>query len=159
MTTATHDAPALNVANDAIIQEVMIDAPAERIFQALTNPAQLLEWWNAEGKFHATHVELDLRPGGRWLMRVEGSCGPDSSNSVVSGEYVKIARPNLLIFTWNRENEDFPETLVRWDLEEREGATTVRVTHSGLTTEAMRMRNAGWPVIQERLQAYLRPEQ
>jgi uncharacterized protein YndB with AHSA1/START domain len=155
MTTAIHEYPALNVVNDAIVQEIAINAPAERIFEALTNPAQLLEWWFAEGKFRATHVETNLRPGGKWLMHVDGSCVPGSACTVVRGEYVKIACPNLLIFTWNRDGEDFPETLVRWDLEEKDGVTLVRVTHSGLTTEAMRMRNTGWPIIQHLLQAYI----
>lgn len=155
MTAATHEYLVLNVVDDAIIQETMINAPAERIFEALTNPEQLLEWWFAEGKFRATHVEADLRPGGEWRMLVDGNCGPDSSCTVVRGEYVKIVRPHLLIFTWNRDGEDFPETLVRWDLEQQDGATLVRVTHSGLTTEAMRVRNAGWPMIQHLLQAYI----
>ncbi len=29
----------------AIVQEVTIKAPAERIFQALTNPEERLKWW------------------------------------------------------------------------------------------------------------------
>lgn len=155
MNAAIPEYAALNAVGDAIIQEITIDAPAERIFEALTDPAQVLEWWFSEGNFRATHVKLDLEPGGEWVMEVEGNCGPGSSCTVVRGEYVKIARPTLLIFTWNRDGEDFPETLVRWDLEEKDGATHVRVTHSGLVTEAMRMRNSGWPIIQHLLRAYI----
>lgn len=88
-------------------------------------------------------------------MQVEGNCDPGSSCTVVRGEYIKIDRPALLIYTWNRDGKDSPETLVRWDLEEKDGATHVRVTHSGLTTEALRMRNAGWPIIQHLLREYL----
>jgi uncharacterized protein YndB with AHSA1/START domain len=50
---------------DTIVQEVTIKAAAEGIFAALTNPDELLQWWAAEGRFRATHVESDLRPGGR----------------------------------------------------------------------------------------------
>ena len=51
------------------------------------------------------------------------------------------------IFTWIRDEEHHPETLVRWDLEETDGVTTVRVTHSGLTSERLRTRHSGWPLI------------
>jgi uncharacterized protein YndB with AHSA1/START domain len=142
------------VSDDAIIQEVTIKAPAERIFKALTNPDELLRWWGAAGKFQAVHVESDLRPGGKWLMRVSGSCGTETS-SVVSGEYLTIEPPRLLIFTWLREQEDWPETVVRWDLAEIDGLTTVRVTHSGLTSESLRARNNGWSFILSLLQEYV----
>lgn len=49
--------------DDTIVEEVTINAPAERIFSALTNPDELLKWWAAEGHFHATHVETAPRPG------------------------------------------------------------------------------------------------
>ena len=145
----------ITVSGDTIVQEVTIKAPAERIFAALTKPSELLKWWRAESKFHLIHAECDLRPGGKWRMRVAGSCGPDQPESIVSGEYVTIEPPNLLSFTWIREQEDYPETLVKWELEEKDGVTTVRVTHSNLVTESLRMRNSGWPLIVQLLQAYI----
>jgi uncharacterized protein YndB with AHSA1/START domain len=43
----------------------------------------------------------------------------------VAGEYRKIELPRLLVFTWLPDwQEDATETLVRWDLEEKEGVTT-----------------------------------
>jgi hypothetical protein len=38
--------------------------------------------------------------------------------------------------------------------DEREGVTTVRVTHSGLTSEYLRSRNSGWPVVVKLLAGY-----
>jgi uncharacterized protein YndB with AHSA1/START domain len=32
-------------ARDTIVKEIAIKAPAERIFEALTNPEQRLKWW------------------------------------------------------------------------------------------------------------------
>jgi uncharacterized protein YndB with AHSA1/START domain len=143
------------VSDDTIVQEVTIKAPAERIFAALTNPDELLDWWAAEGKFRATHVETDPRPGGKWLMRVTSDRGPESSTTTVRGEYRTIEPPYLLVFTWIRDEENHPETLVRWDLEERGGVTTVRLTHTGLTTDRLRNRNNGWPLVVTLLQSYL----
>lgn len=137
---------------DTIVQEIQIKRPAEEIFKAMTNPDELVKWWRVEGKFQATHMESDLRPGGKWRMQLTGGRG---TAMVVSGEYRKIERPHLLVFTWIRETEDATETLVRWELAEKDGVTTVRVMHSGLTTESLRRRNDGWPMILGLLQAYV----
>jgi uncharacterized protein YndB with AHSA1/START domain len=57
-------------ANDTIVQEITIKGTAERIFEALTNPDERMKWWwGSEGRFQITHVESDLRPGGKWMMR------------------------------------------------------------------------------------------
>jgi uncharacterized protein YndB with AHSA1/START domain len=137
---------------DTIVQEIVIKRPAEKIFEALTNADELLKWWRVEGKFQIVHMESDLRPGGKWRMRLIGGRGTET---VVSGEYREIERPHLLIFTWIRENEDATETLVRWELAEKDGVTTVRVTHSGLTSESLRARNDGWPMILGLLQVHV----
>jgi uncharacterized protein YndB with AHSA1/START domain len=140
-------------ASDTIIREITIDAPAERIFEALTNPEQRLKWWGAEGLYRGTHMESDLRPGGKWITR--GVSG-DGMRFTVQGTYREIERPRLLVFTWLPDWDDEPlESLVRFDLEEREGVTTVRLTHSGLTTESSRAHHQGWVRVLAWLQAYV----
>jgi uncharacterized protein YndB with AHSA1/START domain len=139
-------------ANDTIVQEIVIHAPAARIFDALTNPAQRVQWWGAPGRFQTTHMESDLRPGGKWIMRGNGV---GDRPFTVSGEYRQIEPPRLLTFTWLPDwQEDARETLVSFDLAEANGSTTVRLTHSGLTTEASRTSHKGWPQILTWLQAY-----
>lgn len=140
------------IANDTIVQEIAIKAPAERIFEALTNPAQRTKWWGVEGRFQATHMESDLRAGGKWMMDGNGIGGRPFT---IRGEYRQIDPPRLLIFTWLPDwQEDAFETLVRFDLTENNGVTTVRLTHSGLTTESSRLSHKGWPQILTWLQAY-----
>ncbi len=139
---------------DAIVQEITIKAPAERIFEALTNPEQRLKWWGSEGKYETMQVESDLRPGGRWMMRGTVVGGRPF---VVSGEYREIERPRLLVFTWLPSWQEEPsESLVRWDLEEKGGGVTlVRVTHSGFANEKARESHRGWPQILSWLEAYM----
>lgn len=140
-------------ASDTLVKEVTIKAPAERIFDALSHPDQRVKWWGAEGRFQATHMESDLRPGGKWKMRGVGMGGKPFS---VGGEYRNIDRPRLLVFTWLPDwQENAPETLVRIDLEERGGVTTVRLTHSGLTSQSSRDHHRGWPQVLAWLQAYV----
>ena len=139
---------------DTIVQEVSIKGAAERIFAALIDPAELMEWWRAGEKFQITHAENDLRVGGKWSMTVEGHCGPDG-RSTVTGVYQEIDPPHTLVFTWSRPEENEPVSTVRWDLKEENGVTTVRVTHSGLVSEEWRARNSGWPIVVGLLRDYV----
>jgi uncharacterized protein YndB with AHSA1/START domain len=140
------------LADNTIIQEIVIKAPAERVFAALTDPTQRLRWWGAEGRFKATHMESDLRVGGKWMMRGTGMGGKTFS---VVGEYRGIERPHLLVFTWLPDwDANANESLVRFDLEEEGGVTTVRLTHSGLASEGAGA-HRGWPDILAWLRAYV----
>ncbi len=138
---------------DTIVQEIVIKAPAERIFEALTDPVQRVKWWGSEGRFQTTHMESDLRPGGKWMMRGNGIGGRPFK---VSGEYREIEPPRLLVFTWLPSwQEDTIESIVRFDLEAKSGITTVRLTHSGLITDSSRASHKGWPQILGWLQGYV----
>ena len=137
--------------SDAIVEVITIKGSAERVFAALTDPSQRIKWWGSEGRFQVTHIESDLRPGGKWMMRGTGYGKP----FVVMGEYREIERPRLLVFSWLPDwQEDATESLVRFDLEEKDGVTTVRLTHSGLASERSRASHKGWPQILMWLQAY-----
>ena len=142
-----------SVANDTIVEEITIRAPADRIFTALTSPEERVRWWGAEGRFTATHVESDLRPGGNWVMRGTAFGGRPFT---IQGVYREIDRPRLLVFTWLPSWQDDPiETLVSFDILEKDGVTTVRVTHSGLATESARAQHRGWPDILAWLKSYV----
>jgi uncharacterized protein YndB with AHSA1/START domain len=139
--------------SDAIVQEITINAHADRIFEALTEPQERMKWWGSEGRFQVQQFESDLRPGGKWTMRGTGIGGRPF---VVRGEYREVERPTLLVFTWLPDwYENATETLVRWELKPNNGATVVRLTHSGLTTEAARTSHRGWPQILEWLRVHI----
>jgi uncharacterized protein YndB with AHSA1/START domain len=137
---------------DAIVEEITIKASAERVFAALTDPEQRTKWWGAKGRFETKHMESDLRPGGRWLMSGIGMGGKPFT---ISGVYRVVERPRVLAFTWLPSwDEEATETLVRFELDERDGVTTVRLTHSGFASEGARTRHQGWPQILSWLKGY-----
>jgi uncharacterized protein YndB with AHSA1/START domain len=141
------------VTSDTIVQEITIKGTAEHIFEALTDPEQRVKWWGSGDRFKATHMESDLRPGGRWLMRGT-SMGDRPFN--VAGTYRSVERPRLLEFTWLPSWQgDATESLVRFDLDEKDGVTTVRLTHSGLVSERSRQSHQGWAQILDWLRAYM----
>src|SRR5690606_22329465 len=51
----------------------VIDAPAEEIWRAWTDPERLPRWWGPDG-FSCHTTRLDLREGGEWVFDM---IGPD----------------------------------------------------------------------------------
>ncbi len=138
-------------ATESIVQEVEIKASAERVFEALVNPDQLMAWWGAKGQYEITQVESDPRSGGKRIVRGNGMGGRTFS---IIGEYREVERPRLLVFTWLPDwQPDATESVVRFDLEEMAGVTKVKVTHSGLTAQG-RESHRGWPQVLGWLKAY-----
>jgi uncharacterized protein YndB with AHSA1/START domain len=145
---------------DAIISEVQINAPAERVFQALTDPRQLLRWWTSE-ECPTEYFEIEARPGGKWRF------GSKPSKLVVNGvsqffcegEVVECDPPRLLTYTWiaNWHDDKSRRTLVRWDLTPVKGGTHVKVTHSGLSQEAVARKDysGGWPGVVQALKQFV----
>ena len=138
---------------DTIVQEITIDAPASRVFDAFTNPQERVTWWSVDGRFHTTHVESDLRPGGRWVMR---GTREDGQPFTIAGQYRIVDPPKAVEFTWLPDwQPDATESLVRVEFVEDAGVTRVRLTHSGLTTERSRASHRGWPQILLLLRNYV----
>ena len=122
---------------DAVICEVQIAAPAERIFKALTSSDLLMRWWNGEGGPCRLKLwEIEARLGGRLRHVVEDPSKTmlPSGQGVITGEIVEFDPPRTLVYTWLSDFHSKPEvvTLVRWDLVPNQGGTLVKMTHSGL---------------------------
>ena len=140
---------------DTIVKEISIDAPAAKIFAALTEPDQLTQWWGEEGKYHVEQMEADLRVGGRW--RTTGTSS-DGRPFAVEGVYREIDPPRVLVYTWAHDwgDGDRAQTLVRFDLTERDGSTLVKVTHSGVADSQSRDdHDRGWTVVLGWLSAFV----
>jgi len=60
--------------NTDLVLERTLDAPIELVWEAYTNPEHIKQWF-APGPYQITEVELDLRPGGIFRIRM---VGPDN---------------------------------------------------------------------------------
>ena len=90
------------------------DAPRERIFTALTEPAELVEWWGPSG-FTTPEIEVDLNVGGGYRF---GMQPPDGELFHLAGEFLEIEPPSWLAYTfrWEEPDPDDRETIVRLSL-------------------------------------------
>jgi uncharacterized protein YndB with AHSA1/START domain len=134
---------------DAIVAEITINAPAERVFEAIVDPRQRVAWWGVKGRFETKEMESDLRVGGAWVMR---GTAMEGRPFTLRGEYLQVERPRLLEFTFTDWEE--VQTVVRIELKEKAGATIVRLTHSGFANSAGREKYQGWPLLLSMLKGY-----
>ena len=146
-------APEIPLEQNTVEEEILIAAPPKRVFQALVDPEQLLQWWGQKGIYRGKRWTTDLRPGGKW--RSEGTSERDGSPFEVHGEYLQIDPPRLLEFTWIASWAGPMNTVVRIELSPSSGGTLVRLRHSGFTTPAQLQAHRGWPQVLGWLQAFL----
>ena len=122
---------------DAVVSEVEIAARPTRVFQALVDREQALQWGNSE-QFEITDWEMDARAGGKWRFvskeRRGGKTPAGQDQFEHSGEVLEVDPPRALAYTWFANWHENPDhrTVVRWELTPTAKGTLVRVTHSGL---------------------------
>jgi len=115
--------------NDVIVSEIDIAAPPEQVFRALVDPEQVLKWWGQAGVYQCKEFDADLRPGGHWRS---AGIGPDGRGFEITGEYLEVDAPHLLVHSWIASWTGKAKTTVRWELERVANGTAVRLSHSGL---------------------------
>ncbi|HLW85696.1 MAG TPA: SRPBCC domain-containing protein [Candidatus Sulfotelmatobacter sp.] len=144
---------------DAIISEIEIAAPAERVFQALTTGDQLARWFTSP-KCPVKFWKMEARLGGRYEYATEK--GTVVVNKVSEfqcrGEILEYDPPRLLAYTWiaNWHDDKSRGTVVRWELTPTKTGTHVKVTHSGLAQEASARKDysGGWPGVLQMLKKF-----
>jgi uncharacterized protein YndB with AHSA1/START domain len=99
-----------------IEREIVLNAPPERVFRALTDPDELIRWFMDAAR-------LDLRPGGA-LHFVWKGYGP------VDGRVLDVAPPHRFVFAWS-EGPELGETTIAIDLSAEGGGTRLRLVHTG----------------------------
>ena len=137
-----------------IVERIEITASSERVFEALTDPAQLLAWWGDRASFPSTEWQLDPRVGGKWLSRWRG---PGGASFTLGGEIIELVSPRLLVYSWWDERfPGLPPTTVRYELASTPAGTLVTVTHDGF--DGVRADfddyNGGWSTVMRRLRAH-----
>lgn len=106
---------------ERIEREIVVAAPVERVWAALTEADQLRQWFGDA-------AEVDLRPGGAMVNHWEG-------HGNVLGVVEKVEPPHFFSYRWARpigaEPRDGNTTLVEFTLTPERDGTRLRVVESG----------------------------
>lgn len=103
---ANRDSFAVTTPSDEEIRMTrLFDAPPDLVFEVMTKPEHIREWWGRLGDGYSVPVcEVDLRVGGRWKFVNRHPQG----EATFYGEYLEIAAPHRVVFT--EIFADFPDS-------------------------------------------------
>ena len=111
--------------NEEIRMTRLFDAPPALVFDAMSRPEHVREWWGRLGDGYSVPVcEIDLRVGGAWRFVNRHPRG----EAAFHGEYLEIVPPSRLTFT--EIFEEFPDavSVVTTDYTEEGGKTRMTAT-------------------------------
>ena len=145
--------------SDRIEKDILVNAPIERVWRALTDSREFGAWFraNLEGPFAIGKVAR-----GKITY-------PGYEHLVWEARVTHMDEPVYFAFTWHPYAIDpagdysaEPPTLVEFRLEREGESTRVRVTESGFDAlpagrrdEAIRMNNSGWTTQMDNIRAYV----
>jgi uncharacterized protein YndB with AHSA1/START domain len=107
-----------------IVISRVLNAPRERVWEAMTDPEQITQWWGPAG-FTDTTQEWDFRVGGVWRHTMRGPDGREYPNRSV---FTEIVQPERVGYShgWDAKGagEMFKAT---WTLEAQGDKTKVTI--------------------------------
>ncbi len=138
-----------------IKREIIIDAPIDKVFSAVSDKDQLTHWF-------PDMAVLEKREGGRvsftFLRSDENNLDKDHE---MNGKIIKFIPNRELSYTWHfRTKPEFSkDTIVTWRFESLDkNKTKVILRHSGFTEDDIQQYNEhsqGWTWFVNRLRNYL----
>ena len=118
----------------AIEREVRIGASPEVVFDVISNPEHIQDWWSAE-----TELEPVAGSTGELTWRDEAS----GTVNVVPIAVIDVQPPHLFSFRWTQGPGETPtpsnSLLVTFELSPSGGGTVLRLTETGF-------RERGWDI-------------
>jgi len=135
------------VADGTAVFEVFIRTTPERLWEAITDPAQRRKY------SFGVEVRSDWTPGSEYTAAVPGVV------DIAAGRNIEVDPPRLLVQTydalWSDEVRAQGTTRVTWEIEPVGTSCRLTVTHDGLPANANAQLYGGWPMILSGLKTLL----
>jgi uncharacterized protein YndB with AHSA1/START domain len=125
-----------NSTDREIVITRVVDAPRELVWQAMTDPQQVIHWWGPKG-FTTTIQEMDVRPGGTWKQVMHGPDGTDYPNEHT---FKEVAKPSRLVYSHAGGKKGAPrvQSEATWTFDPVESDKTKVTIHMVFPTAAER---------------------
>jgi uncharacterized protein YndB with AHSA1/START domain len=104
--------------------ERVFDAPRERVWRAMTDRAQVAQWWGRGNKLVVERMEVER--GGHWRFVEHGPEGPNG----FEGRYREVSPPERIVMTFEWDGMPGHVAVETMTLEDLGGGRTKLVTTS-----------------------------
>jgi uncharacterized protein YndB with AHSA1/START domain len=132
--------------NNMISIETVINAPLKMVWDAYTNPAEIVIWNTTSEDWHTTKAEIDLKVGGKFSSRMEAKDG--SFGFDFSGMYTQVTTHETIAYTMDdnrKANIQFTDI---------NNLTTVNINFEPETENSIDLQQQGWQAILNNFKAY-----
>ncbi|MBS1529551.1 MAG: SRPBCC family protein [Bacteroidetes bacterium] len=133
-------------ANTIITVEATINASVEKAWDVFTNTKHITHWNHASDDWHSPSAENDLRPGGKFVYRMEAKDG--SFGFDFGGTYEEVKPNEKLVYTIGDGRK------VENVFTKEGGATRVTVTFEAENQNSIEMQRGGWQAILDNFKKY-----
>ena len=153
-----------------LVIERTLEAPPEVVWEMWTEPRHFAAWYGPAGA-RISVTTMDVRVGGRRLLRMEVTTPDGPMQMWFTGEYLEVIDNQLLVFTDSLSDENgnllAPEqtgmppghpstTEVRIELEAAGNGTRMTLTHVGIPAGSPGA--GGWTMALDKLAVVLREQ-
>ncbi len=90
-----------STADREIVLSRLLATPRERVWEAWTDPKQIVQWWGPNGFTTTTH-EMAVTPGGVWRFIMHGPDGRDYNNKII---FTEVVKPERLVYRHGGEGD------------------------------------------------------
>ena len=126
--------------------EATINTPVEKVWKLWTGPEHIVKWNNASDDWHTTRAENDLRPGGKFLSRMEAKDG--SFGFDFGGVYDEVITNKLISYTIGDGRK------VKVDFISNNNETKVITVFEAESQNPIEMQRGGWQAILNNFKKY-----
>lgn len=140
---------------DTLTIERVLPAPAERVFEMITQPRQMARWWT-HGGMSVPENGMNFGRTGPWHAVIQM---PDGVRRMVSGRVTKVEPPRSLAYSWawhdgGPAGSRGTQTQVEMDVSPISAdCATLVLRHCGLEGQtAFQEHMSGWLAILDRLE-------
>jgi uncharacterized protein YndB with AHSA1/START domain len=118
--------------------ETTVKAPVARVWEAYTNPADIVKWNFASDDWHCPSASGDLREGGKFSSRMEAKDG--SFGFDFEGTYTKVVTNSLIEYA-------FGDRTAQVSFKDGAEGVTVGVEFEAEQEHDAEMQRGGWQAI------------
>lgn len=129
------------VARPSLTLRRRLNAPAEKVYAAWTDPKKIVKWFGPDAG-PVTKAEIDLRVGGRFDI---GFHTEDGEYHQVGGVYRDVVPNEMLAFTWAWHTMKERESFVKITIKRDGDGSILTLLHENFIDEAARDGHSrGW---------------
>lgn len=130
-----------------IIIQTKIKAPEEKVWQYWTEPKHITNWNFASDDWHTPYAENDLKPGGKFLSRMEAKDG--SNGFDFAGTYDEVKPYDLITYSLGDQRK------VKIEFIPGDGETILTETFDAEESYSVEQQQQGWQAILDNFKRYV----